>query len=61
MAHYHQYHKNISSVFSSDSEASVSESLENIEDMFLWYYMQNDVMSFFFQLHTSVLSVVSGF
>ena len=31
MTHYHQYHKNISSVFSSDSEASVSESLLHAE------------------------------
>ena len=35
----------ISSTFSSDSEAFASELLENIEEMFPWYYMYNDILS----------------
>ena len=34
---------NISSRFSSNSEASASEFLEDLKEMFLRYYMHNDV------------------
>ena len=54
------YHKwgAISSRFSSNSEASASELLENMEIMFPRYYMDSDVISV--SKHNSVLSVVKG-
>ena len=49
-----------SSLFSSNSEPS--ESLENIEEMFPWYYMDGDVISSpNLQSHTDVLPVTKGF
>ena len=37
--------RNMSSIFSSDSEAFASESLENIEDMFTLYHKQGNIIT----------------
>ena len=38
-----QLRENISSKFSRNSEADASEFLENLEEMFLRYYMNGDI------------------
>ena len=42
---YYQYGGNISSIFSSNSEAKASELLENIEEMLPLYYMHSDYLT----------------
>ena len=44
---YYKHWRNISSRFSSSSEAIASELLENIEEMFPRYYMKSDMFSMF--------------
>ena len=52
---------NIYSRFSSNSEADASESLENIEEMFLRCHVDIDFISIYnIQSHTSVLPVAKG-
>ena len=41
--HYSVTTINISSIFSRNSEASASEFLENLEEMFPRYFMHNDI------------------
>ena len=40
--YYYKLRGNISTLFSSNSEAKASELLENIEEIFAWYYMHSD-------------------
>ena len=42
--HYYQYQGNISSIFSSNSEANASEFIENCGEMFPQYYTHSDVL-----------------
>ena len=44
LTHYNQQQGNISSIFSSNYEASTSELLEKLDEMFPQYYMHSSVL-----------------